>query len=176
MHMTPQNPFSRVRLLRLSLWSFLLATLLTISGCFAKPDLTRQTETLTTLGFKQVDMGWTLILPDHILFKFDQDKLKPELHHSIADVAQQLLAVKILQLRVEGHTDNVGTREYNRDLSLRRANTVADVLVAEGFSATDVEIRGSGMDQPIADNATDQGRAENRRVEIIVLSNALLPH
>lgn len=156
----------------------LLAGLLALAGCAStpKPTLaTQQTQTLTTLGFKQADDGWKLVLPDRVLFEFDKDSLKPDLRHSVANVAHQLLAVQIHQLRVEGHTDNVGPREYNRDLSLRRANSVSAVLIAEGFSAQDVKNRGYGMERPTADNATEEGRAENRRVEIIVLTSVLAP-
>lgn len=154
----------------------LLAGLLVLSGCawMHKPTLaSQQAEALTTLGFNKIEDGWKLILPDRVLFRFDKDGLRPELRHSIVDVAHQLLAVQIHQVRVEGHTDNIGAYEYNQDLSLRRANSVADVLVEEGFSRNDVESKGLGPDRPAASNATEEGRAENRRVEIIVLSNML---
>lgn len=156
--------------------AFTLASLLALAGCASTPNLaSQQTQALSNMGFKKVDDGWKLVLPDRVSFEFDNDGLKPELEKSIADVARQLLSVQIMQVRVEGHSDNVGPRDYNRDLSLRRANTVAAVLIAAGFSAHDVESKGYGMDLPIADNATDVGRMENRRVEIIALTDALSP-
>jgi outer membrane protein OmpA-like peptidoglycan-associated protein len=173
MHMTPQNSLARTRLPRFFLRSLLLAALLIISGCLAKPDLTRQTEALTSLGFKKIGDTWKLTLPDRVLFEFDKASLKPELRHSIVEVADQLLFVNIVRVRVEGHTDNVGVSEYNKDLSLRRANTVAAVLVTEGFSAANLESVGYGADRPVADNSSEEGRAQNRRVEIIVLSDML---
>lgn len=150
----------------------LLAMLLALAGC--TPSLaTRQTETLTQLGFEPVSEGWQLTLPERISFEFNKADLAPELRGSIADAARQLLAVDIRQLRVAGHSDDIGPREYNLDLSLRRADSVAAVLVAEGFAKADVQSRGYGADQPAADNATEEGRAQNRRVEIIVTSNIL---
>lgn len=156
----------------------LLTALALLAGCAtpppAKPTLAqRQAATLTKLGFTKVDDGWLLVLPDRISFEFNKDDLKPEFHKTIADFAHDLLNVDIRQLRVEGHTDNVGMPDYNIALSQRRASVVADAFVANGFAAKDVERKGLGADQPAADNATAEGRAQNRRVEIIVVSSAL---
>jgi outer membrane protein OmpA-like peptidoglycan-associated protein len=155
----------------------LFAALALLAGCAAappKPTLAqRQAQTLSNLGFKKVDDGWLLILPERISFEFNKDDLKPEFNKTIAGFAHQLLAVDIRQLRVEGHTDNVGARDYNVALSGRRADAVADAFVAAGFAAKDVERKGLGFDRPDGDNKTPEGRAQNRRVEIIVLSSAL---
>ena len=167
------NSRNRLRALSAAIRLFLLAGLLALVGCSTLPS--RQTETLTTLGFSKVDEGWKLVLPDLVLFDFDKADLKPELRYSIADVAHQLLVVQIRQVRVEGHTDNVGPREYNQDLSLRRSKSVAAVITAEGFDPANVETKGYGPDRPVSSNATEKGRSENRRVEIIVLSNVLAP-
>ena len=69
---------------------------------------------------------------------------------------------------MRGHTDNVGTRDYNLGLSKRRADAVAKVLTEGGFPADRVEATGLGYSVPLADNATAEGRARNRRVVIIV--------
>ena len=153
----------------------LISLLLLLTSCsFFRPDMAaRQEETLNTLGFKKVDDGWKLILPDRMLFDFDKDGLKPELHRSIVEVTHQLLSVNIRQVRVEGHTDNIGPRDYNQELSLRRAATVAEVLIGEGFSTGNVNVKGFGSDRPVADNSMEAGRAQNRRVEIIILSDVL---
>ncbi len=156
----------------------LFAALALLAGCASAPPkqatlAERQKETLSKLGFQKIDDGWLLILPERISFEFNKDNLKPEFNKTIADFAHQLLAVDIRELRVEGHTDNVGTREYNQSLSERRADAVADAFVAAGFAAKDVERKGLGFDRPAADNKTPDGRAQNRRVEIIVLSTAL---
>ncbi|MFN3846754.1 MAG: OmpA family protein, partial [Paracoccaceae bacterium] len=67
-----------------------------------------------------------------------------------------------------GHTDNTGSAAYNYDLSQRRANSVANVLSQNGVPAGRITTIGRGFDQPIASNASAQGRAQNRRVEIII--------
>lgn len=155
----------------------LLTAFTLFAGCAAtppKPTLAqRQTETLSRLDFKKVEDGWLLILPDRISFEFNKDDLRPEFREKITDFARQLLDVELHQLRVEGHTDNVGARDYNLALSERRAQVVADAFVSSGFAAKDVERRGLGPDHPTADNGTADGRAQNRRVEIIVPSSAL---
>lgn len=151
-----------------------LCLLGTLGGCASRPSLAdRQAETLVALGFKPVADGWQLTLPERISFEFNKAELAPALRMSIADAARQLLAVDIRQLRVEGHSDNIGAGEYNRDLSLRRANSVAAVAIAEGLSQESVISQGLGSSQPAADNASSEGRARNRRVEIIVTSNVL---
>lgn len=73
-----------------------------------------------------------------------------------------------MQFRVEGHTDITGSAETNRVLSLARANSVRDYLVGQGVESSSISVVGLGPDQPVADNATSQGRARNRRVEIIL--------
>lgn len=149
-----------------------LLVLLATSAC--APSLaTRQAATLSDLGFEPTPDGWLLTLPERISFEFNQADLAPPLRVSIADAARRLLAVDIRGLRVAGHTDNIGTAEYNRDLSVRRADSVAAVFIAAGFAAENVESRGYGAGQPAADNASEEGRALNRRVEIIVTSGVL---
>jgi outer membrane protein OmpA-like peptidoglycan-associated protein len=156
----------------------LLAAFALLAGCATppKPQPTlaqRQNETLTRLGFNKTDDGWMLRLPDRISFEFDKDTLKPEFRKTIADFAHDLLAVDIRQLRIEGHTDNVGAAAYNLTLSQRRANIVAAEFVADGFADKDVQRIGLGAEDPAASNDTADGRAKNRRVEIIVAANAL---
>ena len=73
-----------------------------------------------------------------------------------------------MQFRVEGHTDTTGSAETNRTLSLARANSVRDYLATQGVEAERISVVGLGPDQPVADNSTSQGRARNRRVEIIL--------
>jgi outer membrane protein OmpA-like peptidoglycan-associated protein len=73
-----------------------------------------------------------------------------------------------LRFKIEGHTDTTGSAEINRELSLQRAVTVRDYLVGQGADASTIEVEGLGPDQPVADNATAEGRARNRRVEIVL--------
>jgi outer membrane protein OmpA-like peptidoglycan-associated protein len=71
-------------------------------------------------------------------------------------------------VNVIGHTDNVGAAAYNQSLSEQRARAVANVLIGAGVSAGRVNVVGRGEDQPVASNQSDQGRAQNRRVEIVI--------
>jgi len=71
-----------------------------------------------------------------------------------------------ISIIAEGYTDNIGTEAYNQALSLRRANAVRDYLVAGGVSASRISVEGFGESKPVASNRTDDGRAQNRRVEL----------
>lgn len=73
------------------------------------------------------------------------------------------------KVEVSGHTDNVGSPAYNQDLSERRAKAVYDYFVASGVDASRLSYKGYGMEKPIADNATPEGRQQNRRVELNVI-------
>lgn len=108
--------------------------------------------------------------PD-VTFDFDQWSLSPEGKKSISEVAELIRKdTKWVYLRVDGHTDNVGSAGYNMDLSLKRAVSVASYLVArEGVDAAKVFIKGLGKSAPLADNATVDGRKLNRRCEILFL-------
>ena len=75
-------------------------------------------------------------------------------------------------MQVLGHTDDTGSASYNYDLSQRRAAAVSAVLIGSGVPATRIQTIGRGMDQPVASNATPEGRALNRRVDIVILPNA----
>jgi outer membrane protein OmpA-like peptidoglycan-associated protein len=78
-----------------------------------------------------------------------------------------------LRFNVEGHTDNTGSVETNRELSLRRAIAVRDYLIGQGVAASAIDVDGFGPSMPIADNATADGRARNRRVEIVLSGGPL---
>ncbi len=81
-----------------------------------------------------------------------------------------------LRFKVEGHTDNTGSYETNQTLSFARAISVQDYLIAQGVDASSIEVEGLGPDQPIADNETREGRARNRRVEIILTGDLVTMH
>ena len=102
-------------------------------------------------------------------FEFDQATLTPEAM-AILDKAASLLATQEkVVVEVAGHTDSVGSEEYNQKLSERRAIAVKDYLESKGIKATRMTAMGYGEAQPVASNDTDAGRAQNRRVELIVL-------
>jgi outer membrane protein OmpA-like peptidoglycan-associated protein len=108
-----------------------------------------------------------------VLFDFNKYTLKPEAREKLAKVSGILLAYPDLKLQVEGHTDNIGSDEYNQKLSEERADGVRDYLVSQSVVDANVTARGMGKNDPIADNSTNQGRAKNRRVELVVSGAAI---
>jgi outer membrane protein OmpA-like peptidoglycan-associated protein len=103
-----------------------------------------------------------------VLFPSGQAVLLPAAMSSLDNVVTALKSTPDRNITVEGHTDSVGTRDYNIDLSLRRADSVRQYLVSRGLPSEIVKAQGLGPDRPVASNSTPDGRANNRRVEIIV--------
>jgi len=102
-----------------------------------------------------------------IFFETDKDILTPAAITPLDEAVKILLAYPQTTLIVEGHTDNVASKAYNKDLSQRRANRVKNYLISKGIvAARFTKVVGYGLEQPIADNATEEGRAQNRRVYI----------
>jgi outer membrane protein OmpA-like peptidoglycan-associated protein len=121
-------------------------------------------------GFQQTNDGWELALSSKVLFDIDADQIKPPTQDSIAHTGAALKSVNIDRVRVEGYTDNTGTEAHNNALSERRAAAVAQALDGSGLAGGHIDVKGFGMRNPVADNGTEAGRAENRRVAIIVPS------
>jgi len=115
-----------------------------------------------------VEDGWELGLSGKVLFDTDSEIVSSASTAQLTQITQALLGVGIQQVRLEGHTDNVGQPAYNQQLSLRRAQTVAAVMQGAGMDAQLIATQGMGQSKPIADNNTAEGRSENRRVAIIV--------
>ena len=97
-------------------------------------------------------------------FESNSDRLLPGAENVLADAAATLRMNPTIKVEVAGHTDSAGAEDYNLGLSTRRALTVRDYLVRNGVDESRVSVRGYGETQPIADNSTAEGRAENRRV------------
>jgi outer membrane protein OmpA-like peptidoglycan-associated protein len=108
-----------------------------------------------------------------VLFDFNKYTLKPEAREKLAKVSGILLAYPDLKLQVEGYTDNIGSDEYNQKLSEQRADGVRVYLVAQSVSDANVTATGYGKNNPVADNSTNAGRAQNRRVELVVSGAAI---
>jgi len=108
-----------------------------------------------------------------VLFDTGQYTLKPAAREKLAKVSGIVLAHPGLRLEVEGHTDSVGTDEFNQQLSERRAATVRDFLVQQGIGINAVSARGFGKTMPVAANDTADGRQRNRRVEMIVAGDVI---
>jgi outer membrane protein OmpA-like peptidoglycan-associated protein len=108
-----------------------------------------------------------------VLFGFNKYNLKPEARVKLAKVSGILLAYPQLKLQVEGYTDDIGSASYNQKLSEKRADSVRDFLIDQNVPANNITSEGYGESDPVASNSTAQGRAENRRVELVVSGNAI---
>ena len=119
------------------------------------------------LETRETARGLIMEMPD-VLFDFNKYTLKPGAREKLAKVSGILLAHPDLKVQVEGHTDSVGSEEYNQKLSEERAGSVKDYLVSQSVHDDNVTAEGFGKNDPIADNSTAAGRAKNRRVELVV--------
>ena len=117
---------------------------------------------------KEEARGLAITLSGSVLFASNKATLLPAAQTRLNQVAEALMATKERRLIVEGHTDSQGTADYNLDLSQRRAEAVRAYLIARDYPADRIQARGIGKDRPVADNASPEGRANNRRVEIII--------
>ncbi len=107
-----------------------------------------------------------LIMPSNITFDFDSAVFKTGFNHTLDSVAKVLKEYNKTNVIVAGYTDNVGKADYNNQLSLRRAQAVADYLILRNVSPARISVYGYGSQYPVASNATEAGRAQNRRVTI----------
>jgi outer membrane protein OmpA-like peptidoglycan-associated protein len=103
-----------------------------------------------------------------VLFAFGKYDLRPNTREALAKLSGIVLGHPGLKLSVEGYTDSIGSDEVNQTLSQKRADTVRDYLVQQGVDASSITATGFGKSNPVASNDTDQGRQQNRRVEIII--------
>jgi outer membrane protein OmpA-like peptidoglycan-associated protein len=124
------------------------------------------------LETKDTSRGLVVSMPD-VLFDSGQYTLKPAARERLARISGIVLAYPDLRLEIEGHTDSIGSEEFNQSLSEKRAATVRDYLVNAGVPINSVIARGLGKNNPIADNSTAAGRKLNRRVEMIVSGDVI---
>lgn len=150
-----------------------LLAFLALSGCQSVPTgLTEeQIAVLKREGFAPTDEGWAFDLSGKVLFGSDLDSLNSQSRAIVERIGKALLSVDIQQVRVDGHADASGKEAYNRQLSERRAQSVAQALIGIGMQPQNIRTFGLGSSQPVADNRTASGRTENRRVSIVVASN-----
>ena len=116
--------------------------------------------------------GLIVSMPD-VLFDFNKYTLKPEARERLAKISGIVLAYPDLKLEIEGHTDSIGSEEYNQTLSEKRAETVRGYLVSSGVVPDHVTATGLGKSNPVADNSTAAGRKLNRRVEMVVSGDVI---
>ena len=129
-------------------------------------DALAELASLATL--KEEGRGLVLTLSGSILFRSAEATLLPQAQVKLDQVAKALLAIRARNITVEGYTDSRGSVAYNQGLSLRRADAVRDYLIQRDYPADHIHSLGLGKEKPIADNASAEGRANNRRVEIVI--------
>jgi outer membrane protein OmpA-like peptidoglycan-associated protein len=110
------------------------------------------------------------VVLQNILFQTDSTRIQPVAKSELDAVARWLSVNPNVHLVLEGHTDNQGAAVYNRALSQGRAESVKKALVERGIDATRLEAKGYGPDRPVAPNTTPEGRALNRRTEMLIKS------
>ena len=153
--------------------ALLLATL-SLTGCQTPPPkgLTpAQIAVLKEQGFELTEEGWAFGLSGKVLFGSDLEVLNAQSQEIVERIGKALLAVDIQRVRVDGHTDASGQEAYNEQLSVRRANSVVNVLTQVGMRPENIQVRGLGSREPVASNKTRAGRTENRRVAIVVIAD-----
>src|SRR5262249_47451075 len=124
------------------------------------------------LDTRETERGLVINISD-ILFDTGQYTLKPTAREKLARVAGIVVAHPGLRLQAEGHTDSVGTDEFNQQLSQKRALSVRDFLVEQGIPITSLSAEGFGKMMPVASNDTAAGRQRNRRVELVVAGDVI---
>jgi outer membrane protein OmpA-like peptidoglycan-associated protein len=118
---------------------------------------------------KQEARGMVITLSGGVLFASAKSDLLPAAQVKLSEVATSLIEVDpVSRMTVEGHTDSQGGATYNQDLSQRRAQSVRDFLVTRGIASDRITAQGFGLTRPVGDNSSPEGRANNRRVEIVV--------
>jgi outer membrane protein OmpA-like peptidoglycan-associated protein len=148
--------------------AFLALASLALAGCTTHADGTQSTNK-TAVGAGNDLLKLTLA--NEVSFDVDSATVKPSFKPSLAKVADVLKEYDT-QLTVVGHTDSSGSESYNQQLSERRARAVRDELVRLGVPSSRLSAIGRGEFEPRADNSSTSGRAQNRRVEILVQSTA----
>jgi len=120
------------------------------------------------IQLEELDVGESIVIPN-IYFEFNQAYLRRESLETLSKLVEQLKKNPRIKIEIQGHTDNIGTREYNQKLSEKRAEVVMEYLIKNGISPERLRVRGFGETKPVAPNTTEEGRAKNRRTEILIL-------
>ncbi|MCE6238438.1 OmpA family protein [Acinetobacter pittii] len=151
-------------------FSFIALLCITLAGCLSFGPLKyRQVKLLKKEGFVLTDEGWTLGLPERLLFDFNNAQLKQSHEAELVRLANQLNKYDLNKLKIVGHTDDVGDATYNQKLSEERAQSVANLFLTRGFKKENIYVIGRGSTQPYVPNTTNENRAINRRVAIVVI-------
>jgi outer membrane protein OmpA-like peptidoglycan-associated protein len=120
---------------------------------------------------QRIGEGIAVTFPEGLLYAFDSDRVTPAARDNLRKFAASLQKYPKTRTLIVGHTDSQGSAAYNMDLSDRRALSAMRFIAAEGVDRARISVTGRGEDEPIATNASDAGRRQNRRVEIAIYSN-----
>lgn len=131
-------------------------------------------EDLKNAKVERVGEGIKITFDSGILFNVDSYKLSEASLSNLSDLSKTLQKYDDTNILIEGHTDNTGTDEHNQVLSEHRAGAVADFLKSYGVTGSRITTNGYGETQPVADNATEDGRRQNRRVDVAIFANKKL--
>jgi outer membrane protein OmpA-like peptidoglycan-associated protein len=121
---------------------------------------------------QRIGEGITVTFPEGLLFAFDSDQLTSGAQTDLRTLATSLKKYPNTRTLIVGHTDSQGSSEYNMDLSNRRARSAANFITGEGIDPSRISTAGRGEAEPIATNASDEGRRQNRRVEVAIYAMA----
>lgn len=150
-------------------WLLIVVCAASLAACQATAGLSpAQIAVLKQHGFQLTDEGWELGLGSKVLFGSDQARLTPASRRDVMRLGAALADVGIHTVRVDGHTDDLGADAYNDTLSTERARAVAAALADAGIPRDGIFSRGLGKRHPVAANDSAEGRAQNRRVSIVV--------
>lgn len=142
----------------------------------AEAELSRLQEALGQIAeTRRTALGLVMNLGgDHLKFAFDKAELRPEDRELLSRIAGILITATDYTISVNGHTDDVGTAEYNQKLSERRAQAVYDYLVEAGLSPDILSVTGHGKSRPLVPGTSEEARAKNRRVELGIVNTRIL--
>ena len=149
------------------------------NGCAIDSDKDGITDNLdkcpnTIKGIKVDNNGCEIMATYMFNFKIGSDKIDKKYYPKIKKLADILKENPNIKIEIEGHTDNIGSEEYNYELSLKRANSLKNILINEyKIDPKRIKIKGFGATQPIASNKTKEGRMKNRRIVVINTTNKI---
>ncbi len=143
----------------------------TAIGVYMDKQAKELEEELEGATVERVGEGIAVTFDSGLLFGFDSYALSNAKKEDLRELAGTLQKYPDTNIIIEGHTDSKGADAYNQTLSENRANAVADYVVAQGVSRSRLTTKGYGATSPVASNDTDEGRAQNRRVNVIIIAN-----
>lgn len=120
---------------------------------------------------QRVGEGIAVTFASGLLFAYDSDVIQPAARTNLTELANSLKKYPESSLLIVGHTDDTGSDSYNQGLSQRRADAAASFLVSQGIARSRIQTSGKGESEPVASNMSDDGRAQNRRVEVAIYAS-----